>query len=185
MTADRSPYSQRCSIISDPRSAVKFLITDCPDPNTLKDEYATLLQGNDCSTVIRLCDPSSYNAEILKEEGITVCDWPFEDGSVPPDTIIEKWRQTLDSLQASNPHPAIAIHCVSGIGRAPILVTCALIDCGIDPIEAVEIVRKQRRGALNKKQLAWLMDKKKGFKKKKDGGGKMGKLFGGMFGKKS
>ncbi|KAI9349454.1 protein-tyrosine phosphatase-like protein [Zopfochytrium polystomum] len=51
---------------------------------------------------------------------------------------------------------AVAVHCVSGIGRAPVLVAAALVDAGVDPLEAVERVRKARRGALNKKQLEWV-----------------------------
>ena len=74
------------------------------------------------------------------------------------------------------------------------LAAVALIDSGIDPMEAVEIIRKHRRGALNKKQLAWLLDEKGGLSKIKaskssgggggDGEGKKKGLFGGLFGKK-
>lgn len=46
----------------------------------------------------------------------------------------------------------------------------ALIDAGMGRIEAVELVRSKRRGAINKTQLNWLMDAKKGFKLKKSQG---------------
>lgn len=135
------------------------------------------------------------------------CKLKFLAGSVPPEPIVKSYRNLLDSLlstaaetdepkrrdsglssnTSSTSKPVVALHCVSGIGRAPVLVAAALIDAGIDPLEAVELVRAKRRGALNKKQLAWLMDKKSGFKRRKrgkDGKGTISKMFGGMFGKK-
>jgi protein tyrosine phosphatase type 4A len=51
---------------------------------------------------------------------------------------------------------AIAVHCVAGLGRAPVLVCLALIESGMGWMEAVELVRKKRRGALNLTQLKYL-----------------------------
>ncbi|KND01016.1 uncharacterized protein SPPG_04109 [Spizellomyces punctatus DAOM BR117] len=211
MASNHSPYSQRLSVVDDPRSPITYLITDCPNEKSLLEDYLPLLQAHDCSNVVRLCDGGAYNADPLRQHGITVWDWPFEDGSVPPEAIISAYRDMLDSLTSSTAtsdtdakrrdsgrsgnassivgksKPAVAIHCISGIGRAPVLVAAALIDCGVDPVEAVELVRAKRRGALNKRQLAWLMDKKGGFKRKKrgkDGKGSIGKMFAGFLGKK-
>ncbi|KAI8826661.1 protein-tyrosine phosphatase-like protein [Fimicolochytrium jonesii] len=214
--SSHSPYSQRLSLISHPQACpVLFLITDCPDQDALENDYLPTLRAHDCVNLVRLCDPNAYDPAVLKGNGVAVWDWFFEDGSIPPDTIITSFRNLVDSLisnPSSSSHPALALHCVSGVGRAPVLVTCALIDGGMDPIEAVELVRSKRRGCLNKKQLAWLLDSKKGFKPLKRGkrkpvassgpanGGKvtnMGssgatldadaskkKMFGGLFGRK-
>ena len=40
--------------------------------------------------------------------------------------------------------------------RAPVLVAIALIEYGLDPINAVEHIRKFRRGAINLRQLKYL-----------------------------
>ncbi|KAJ2225735.1 hypothetical protein EV180_003268 [Coemansia sp. RSA 518] len=60
----------------------------------------------------------------------------------------------------------IAVHCVAGLGRAPVLVAVALIEKGMDPLDAIEHVRHKRRGAFNNRQITYLADsyKRTGFK---------------------
>jgi protein tyrosine phosphatase type 4A len=63
----------------------------------------------------------------------------------------------------------------------------ALVDAGVEPLEAVDLIRKRRRGAFNKNQLEWIMDSKGGLKRAKAGGkpGGGGGGFGGIFRKGS
>jgi protein tyrosine phosphatase type 4A len=63
----------------------------------------------------------------------------------------------------------IAVHCVAGLGRAPVLVCVALIEyCNMSPLDAVDYVRKRRRGAINAKQLKFLESYKPKMKNGKD-----------------
>jgi hypothetical protein len=51
----------------------------------------------------------------------------------------------------------IAVHCVAGLGRAPLLVAIALIEEGMDePMEALREVRRRRPGSLNHRQITYL-----------------------------
>lgn len=48
------------------------------------------------------------------------------------------------------------MHCVAGLGRAPVLVAIALIELGMAPLDAIEYIREKRRGAFNKPQIMFL-----------------------------
>ena len=50
----------------------------------------------------------------------------------------------------------MAVHCVAGLGRAPVLVAIALMERGLKYEEAVDLIRQRRQGALNMKQLQYL-----------------------------
>ncbi len=68
--------------------------------------------------------------------------------------------------------PTIAVHCVAGLGRAPVLVAIALIEFAkMDPIDAATFIRKHRQGAINNKQLDWLEQYKRRYKRVSSGGG--------------
>ena len=51
---------------------------------------------------------------------------PFEDGQPPPKEAIAKWHAVV--MKASDDGGRVAIHCVAGLGRAPVMVAIALID---------------------------------------------------------
>ncbi|KAJ1552999.1 Protein tyrosine phosphatase type IVA 1 [Nowakowskiella sp. JEL0078] len=175
------------TLIANPTSPFNFVILDCPSDETLPS-YLPILQENNVSHLIRLTEHEMYNPQPLRELGIIINDdLYFEDGSYPSEVLISQFRLFLDNiLESQNPNkPSIAVHCISGIGRAPLLVAIALIDSGIDSLDVIDYIRKLRRGSFNKKQLQWLTDSKNGFRKRKGrkGVGDNGGLIGGMFAK--
>ena len=58
------------------------------------------------------------------------------------------------------------MHCVAGLGRAPLLVALALVHKGCERINAIELIRKNRPGALNMLQANYLIEFKVKSKKK-------------------
>lgn len=42
------------------------------------------------------------------------------------------------------------------VARAPVLVVVALVEAGMPALDAVDYVRKKRRGAINNKQIQFL-----------------------------
>lgn len=72
--------------------------------------------------------------------------------------LIETNKEAADhAVDQGTPPPAIAVHCVAGLGRAPVLVAIALIEMGMKPLDTIEFIRGKRRGAFNKPQIAYLV----------------------------
>ena len=124
------------------------------------------LKRHNAKVVVRCCDPS-YSTESLTEEGIQVVvgqttlwcdlllqhthththtpmalqDCPFEDGAAPPAEIIRKWIDVMEETFRDHPDGCVAVHCVAGLGRAPVLVAVALMEQGMKYTAAVELIR--------------------------------------------
>lgn len=73
----------------------------------------------------------------------------FKDGGRSTTTGVELHLENV-------PAPAIAIHCVAGLGRAPVMVAIALVENGMEPFDAIAFIRKKRRGAINARQLKFI-----------------------------
>lgn len=134
----------------------RFLILDAPSPSSLP-QYVRLLQKNSVHHLVRACGPT-YNAEVVEKNGIQVHGWTFDDGAPPTQQVVDSWLDLLQANADKNPAETIAVHCVAGLGRAPILVALALVEYGnMAPLDAVGYVRERRKGAINQVQLNWLM----------------------------
>jgi len=133
---------------------MKFLITDRPTDQNIHS-YIMELKKHNVKDVVRVCEPT-YKVEELRSEGISVKDLAYDDGTSPPSDVIEEWFELLKIRFKESPDACVAVHCVAGLGRAPVLVALALIELGMKYEDAVEMIRKKRRGAINSKQLAFL-----------------------------
>jgi protein tyrosine phosphatase type IVA len=95
-------------------------------------------------------------------------DIPFDDGEKPPKEVIVTWLKLVSEFFPKNnsetSDATIAVHCVAGLGRAPLLVAIAILekDKKISPIDVITLIRKQRRGALNKTQINFLQNYRSG-----------------------
>lgn len=133
---------------------MSFLITHMPTENTIETYisvstnfnpfFSSLhfqdLERHRANTLVRVCDPT-YSAEEIRRHGIKVYDWKFEDGGWPTNDIIQKFLQLcLEVFTSSN--DTIAIHCVAGLGRSPILVAIALVEAGCKADDAIFLIRR-------------------------------------------
>jgi len=135
----------------------RFFLCDAPNDANL-DIYLQEFLKQNVVQVVRACAPS-YSTEKLMTKGIKVQEMPFQDGGVPPDETVERWLTLCrDTFKNKESHDTIGVHCVAGLGRAPVLVTIALLERGLKFEEAVELIRERRRGAINQKQLKYLRE---------------------------
>jgi len=132
----------------------RFLITDRPTDATV-DKFIEELRRHGVHDVVRVCE-ATYNPSLLKAAGINVTDLPFDDGTGPPTDITDSFFELVKERFRLEPDGCVAVHCVAGLGRAPVLVAMALIELGLKYEDAVELIRKKRRGAINAKQLSFL-----------------------------
>jgi protein tyrosine phosphatase type 4A len=113
--------------------------------------------------LVRICGAEKYDASALESHctdlghALTVHDdIKFDDGQVPDNATIGRWLDLIESI-ATSTKSTVGVHCVSGLGRAPVLVAVAVWTYSEDkePLEIVEWLRSYRKGALNRKQLVW------------------------------
>lgn len=148
------------------RRLFNFLILDAPTPSNLPT-YIKELQRRSVKHLVRVCGPT-YDAGLVQQAGISVHSWPFDDGAPPTRVVLDSWMSLLDSERVKldsgiiTTASTIGVHCVAGLGRAPILVALALVEYGgMTPLDAIAMVRERRKGAINQIQMHWLMKYKR------------------------
>ncbi|CAG9325439.1 unnamed protein product [Blepharisma stoltei] len=162
--------SNRPSLISS--GNLKFVVMDAPSDENAAT-YADNLERLGVAHLVRTCE-GMYDDRIFESKGIKIHvshrqEFKFTDGSSPPKAVVLRWlslvkntffeKRKLKPLQEKP--PCIAIHCLAGLGRAPVLVAIALIEAGMNPNGAVGLIRKHRHGALNYYQVKFLNSYKK------------------------
>ena len=126
-----------------------FLITNSPSNQTIQ-EYVKILLNNNITVVIRLCE-KTYDEDYLKQNNVDFIDMFIEDGLYPNDTDITNF------FNICSKHQNIAIHCKSGLGRAPLLVALHYIIIEKKSvIETISLIRDKIKGAFNTKQLNFI-----------------------------
>jgi len=158
---------------------LRFLIMDAPRQGNLH-LYIKEMRNHSVTDLVRVCEPTYQTGE-LQNAGISVHNMEYPDGHSPPKDVIDEWLKVVDKVFYSNNTSAssepvmveaqarhcVAVHCVAGLGRAPVMVAIALIEFdNMDPVDAVTLIRRFRRGAINEKQLLYLEGYKKSYHKK-------------------
>lgn len=153
------------SLIAHPHSSISFLVTDSPAPDTLTS-YIDLLTSHKVTLLFRLSlSETTYDPTLLNNAHITLnSTCAFTDGALPTVQQLEIFYSLVTALPAGS---CVGLHCVSGIGRAPLLATIGILYCNptLQPEDVVAFVRSKRRGALNAIQLQFIL--KKGYQLKK------------------
>ncbi|XP_038173521.1 LOW QUALITY PROTEIN: protein tyrosine phosphatase type IVA 1-like [Arvicola amphibius] len=120
---------------------MRFLITHNPTNATL-NKFIEELKKYGVTTIVRVCE-ATYDTTLVEKEGIRVLDWPFDDGAPPSNQIVDDWLSLVKIKFREEPGCCIAVHCVAGLGRAPVLVALALIEGGMKYEDAVQFIRQK------------------------------------------
>ncbi|KAL0491726.1 protein tyrosine phosphatase type IVA [Acrasis kona] len=140
------------------KGPLKFVILDAPSDSNLH-LYMKEFQKHNVTHVVRVCQ-DTYNCKLLERNNIQFHDWPFDDGSAPPKNVLTSWLELVNQvfpLDRTTATEAIAVHCVAGLGRAPVLVAVALVErADMNALDAIQFIRGRRRGAINSNQMAFI-----------------------------
>lgn len=135
-----------------------YIITSSPDTSNISN-YKDLLQTNDVKCVIRTF-VDLYDASVLKNDNIDVYDIIIEDGGIPSDIQIKQFISLIEKYTKYG-SKKIAMHCASGLGRAPLLACIAIIYFdNKDARDAILFIRSIIRNALNRTQIQFLLSYK-------------------------
>ncbi|XP_038285758.1 LOW QUALITY PROTEIN: protein tyrosine phosphatase type IVA 1-like [Canis lupus familiaris] len=118
---------------------MRFLTTHGPTGATLNTFIAELKKYG-VTTIVRVCG-ATYDTALVEKEGIQVLDWPFGDGSSPSNQIVDDGLSLVNVRFREEPGCCIAVHCVAGLGRTPVLVALALTEGGMKNEDAVQFIR--------------------------------------------
>eukprot|EP00186_Timspurckia_oligopyrenoides_P003870 CAMPEP_0182446100 /NCGR_PEP_ID=MMETSP1172-20130603/3986_1 /TAXON_ID=708627 /ORGANISM="Timspurckia oligopyrenoides, Strain CCMP3278" /LENGTH=251 /DNA_ID=CAMNT_0024641981 /DNA_START=249 /DNA_END=1001 /DNA_ORIENTATION=- len=150
---------------------LKILITNSPTNHTL-NSYSKLLLKYNITHLVRvsentydsnaLCEFYSKNStsdsgEIHKK--LVFYDLYFSQmDEGPSERVVREWMRLLhDIYYSGKSEQRVGIHCLSGLGRGPMLVALGIIVFErLSAFESVGIIRGKRRGAINSKQFVYL-----------------------------
>jgi len=135
--------------------------------------YIKEMKKHGVTDVVRVCEPTYLPAE-LQSAGISLHEMAYDDGQSPSADILDRWLTLVDKalFTSGGTDASIAVHCIAGLGRAPVMVALALIEfTNMDPVDAVALIRRHRRGAINEKQLIYLEGYRQQYKKRNGGSG--------------
>jgi len=132
----------------------RFLITGTPNDDNLL-LYMNLYREYNVSTVVRLCE-AVYDVIPLIQSNVLVLEMPFADGEVAPQSVIDDWLHIVDNVFKKKEKECICVHCYTGIGRAPFLVSLALIEGDMEAVDALHYLRSKIEGAITDMQSEYV-----------------------------
>jgi protein-tyrosine phosphatase len=97
-----------------------------------------------------------------KEIGDVYVYWPIEDGPMAQPDIVRQLAGFVSGLVDGGYR--VLVHCKSGINRASLVTARTLIHRGMEPEEAVKLLRERRNPYIlkNKEFLDWLLREQPG-----------------------
>ena len=115
----------------------------------LEDEIASLKQDG-VDVLVSCLTPEEVFYMDLKAEpdncqacGIEFISFPITDRETPEsEAITLEFVQRLAELVKAG--KGVAIHCFAGIGRSSLIAACVLVNLGVDPRSAFELIKRSR-----------------------------------------
>jgi protein-tyrosine phosphatase len=106
------------------------------------DEIPELAEAHRIAAVIDLRDEDCDDEEALRQAGIRFLHLPTPDMHPPHPDMLERGVEfAREHIDRGEP---VLIHCVSGVGRSPLLALCVMVDLGMEPLDALAQAKDRR-----------------------------------------
>ena len=133
-------------------------VSESPQISTVKS-FSYQMKKKGVTDIFCFCN-LTYDPYSFRLDKISFHHLPFDDGTAPPPNILAQFDSILNTIMVnkkSTDETSINLHCMSGLGRAPAIMAYVLLKYEkIDRNDAIEKIRKIRKGALNHTQLEWV-----------------------------
>lgn len=145
-------------------AAGRLSLVTCPRPATFVGDIADLVSAQVTMVVSAL--PEDDEADLglheessaLARHGIDFLRIPIEDFDVPADADVTVAALGDVLARLTDPAQHVAMHCLGGLGRSPLLAASLLVMSGEEPESAWRIVATARRRTVPEtpEQRAWV-----------------------------
>ncbi len=145
-------------------AAGRLSLVTCPRPATLAADLTALAAAGVTLVVSALPEDDEVDlglageARALAGHGIEFMRIPIEDFAVPEDAeaVVAALEHVLSRL--ADPGEHVAMHCLGGLGRSPLLAASTLVLSGEDADTAWRLVAAARRRQVPEtpEQRAWV-----------------------------
>lgn len=131
---------------------LRFIVTNSPTDENIQGFLEACLKYG-VTALVRVSE-KVYDTKAIEAAGIKFYNLEYPDGSTPDPYLRDKWLNIVKEHKNS----CIAVHCIHGLGRSPVLVAMALREAGMSRQESIDYVRSRRRGSFNMRQLEFLQN---------------------------
>lgn len=155
-----------------PRRELRIFWLDAPKigriavmPRPHPDAFPALRDARvDC--IVSLLEPDEATdlgladeAGLAQDHGMAFLHLPVPDHGVP-ESITPVRRMSIEIRRRLEGGEAVAVHCFAGLGRSPLLIAAVLIDCGMDTMEACDLISAARGHGVPEmsEQSDWLLE---------------------------
>jgi len=130
---------------------LSFYISNLPKKNQAND-FFSFLKKNNINYVVRVCYESTFPDSLYLDNSIQIFNLPYADGTIPDENLVYQWLKIYNNQKGN-----VLIHCMCGLGRAPLLATIIIIEETEENFYTIiDLIRNSVKNAFNKKQLIFL-----------------------------
>ena len=100
--------------------------------------------------------------ELLDARDIWWRHLPIKDMTPPGKTFADIWQEAGPEIHRRlDAGERIALHCLAGLGRTGTIAGKVLVERGMKPKDAIEYIRKTRKGSIQTWRQAWYVRRQK------------------------